>query len=287
MSYVEKVLLYGANGQPWIQGGNGGMPVNSSFVDELGVPYGVKHLANKVRVINNPYLTAVSEGEIAGHYIVDKFGANNALNISTYEDIWDGGGTYPYPADGAAPITHLYSTVVGDTQPIEVQGLDITGALVVQTVTLTGTTVVPLTTALWRIFRKKNEGTTDNAGIIHSSDVAKAVSYSQIQVGNNQTLMALYTVPLGHVAYLHQLDESLIGTTRAYTVSGRMTQRKFGMVHQLKRTFGLSSDGTSSLVKIYQAPQAITALTDIRISAISSAANGGMSAGFLLVVEPE
>jgi len=64
-------------------------------------------------------------------------------------DVWDGGATYTYPADGNADITKVVSSDAGDTTDLEVQGLDATGALTVQTVTLTGTTAVVLPTPLW------------------------------------------------------------------------------------------------------------------------------------------
>jgi len=227
---------------------------------------------------------AIAKGDVVGHSNISKFGQNAALNTSTYEDIWDGGGSYPYPADGTAPITHIYSTDNNDTEPIEIQCLDITGALTIQTKTLTGTTVVELDTPAWRVFRMKNEGTSDIVGVVHASDSGKVVSYAQIQNGNNQTLMALYTIPLGKTGYLQQGTNSIIGTNRGYSISGRMLMRPHGGVFQLKRTFGLSTDGTSFMIMPFPVPGKIPALTDIRVEAISSAAGGGLNTTFELVL---
>lgn len=224
---------------------------------------------------------AIAKGLVTGTSYVSKFGQNEALNTSTYEDIWDGGGTYTWPANGTAPITHLYSTGA-DVQPIEVQGLDINGNLVVQTITLTGTTVVLLTTPLWRVFRMKNIGTIDilTGSVIHASDAGKAVSYAQIQNGNNQTLMALYTIPAGKTGYLLMGSASLVGTTRAYSIDGHFYMRPYGGVFQLKHTFGVSSDGTSTFQHEYKIPLPINELTDLRVSAISSAAGGVLNSTF-------
>ncbi len=225
----------------------------------------------KRRPYNNTITSLeIAMGNVEGHSMVNKFGQNNDLNSSTYEDIWDGGGTYTYPADNTAPITHIYSTVA-ETQDINVQGLDVDGVLTVQTITLTGTTVAALDTALWRVFRLKNVGTTDNAGVIHASDSGKVVSYAQIAIGNNQTLMALYTIPAGKTGYLLQGTNNLSGVTRAVAASGRLTMRPFGGVFQLKKTFGVNSEGSSFIRIPAEIPGGIGEKTDIRVSAIGSA----------------
>jgi len=237
-------------------------------------------------LVATPFEVNVSKGLISGHSFVSKFGQNESIGTGAFEDIWDGGGTYTYPADSTAPITHIYSTAAGDTQQYEVQGLDINGDLVVQNVTATGTTVSILTTALWRVFRIKNIGTTDNAGVIHASDAGKAVSYAQIGIGNNQTLMALYTIPNGKTGYLCCGGASMVGLTRAYSIDGHFYMRSFGGVFQLKNTFGLSSDGSSSFEHTYKYPLPIAGKTDIRVRAVSSAANGVLNATFdILLVD--
>lgn len=244
-----------------------------------------KFADGKQRVSSMPYPYDIAKGNLPNHFAINKFGQNEDIGTGAFEDIWDGGGSYPYPADNAAPITHIYSTNAGDTQEIEVQGLDITGLLTLQTITLTGTTVSVLTTPLWRVFRLKNEGVTNNAGIIHASDAGKAVSYAQIAIGNNQTLMALWTVPLGMTAYMLTLDASMAGLKKDYVIDGHMYFRTLGKVFQIKRTFGLKASGTSSHNKVFEIPIKIDALTDIKISAISSAAGGVINASFAIIYE--
>jgi len=236
------------------------------------------------RLLSKDFYLEVAMGNVPGHTIMSKFGQNTVLSAS-YEDIWDGGGTYPYPANATASITHIYSTDGGDNQSIEVQGLSSDGTLTVQTKTLTNTTVVALDTPLWRVFRLKNMGTTNNAGVVHASVSDKATSYAQIEIGNNQTLMALYTIPLGKTGYLIQGTNSIIGTNRTYTVDGKMSMRPYGGVFQIKKTFGLSADGTSYMVMPFPLPGKILAKTDIRVSALSSA-TGGLNTTFdILLVD--
>jgi len=243
--------------------------------------YDSAFIDNPLPVIQHENL--IAEGIVTGHSVVQKFGQNAAIGTGAYEDIWDGGGTYPYPANGTAPVTHIYSTAA-DTTDIEVQGLDITGALTVQTKTLNGTTVVALDTALWRVFRMKNVGTVNNAGIVHATVSDKATSYAQIAIGNNQTLMALYTIPLGKTGYLYQGTNNIIGTNRGYSISGRLWMRPYGLVFQLKKTFGLSSDGTGFINIVNKIPAKMPARTDIRVDAISSAAGGGLNTTFEILL---
>lgn len=231
---------------------------------------------------NEDFYLKVAKGLIPGHSIMSKFGQNAALS-GAYEDIWDGGGTYTYPANGNADITKIVSTSGSDTTDVEVQGLSSDGTLTVQTITLTGTTAIVLATPLWRVFRLKNVGAADFLGDISAQNTALSVVYAIIQVGNNQTLMALYTIPLGKTGYLLQGTNSLVGTNRAYTVDGRMSMRPYGGVFQLKKTFGLSSDGTSYMVMQFPLPGKIPARTDIRVSAESSA-TGGMNTTFEILL---
>ena len=229
----------------------------------------------------------VSQGKVPGTSFVSKFGQNEHVGTTAYEDVWDGGGIYDWPADNTAPITHIYSTGA-DIQPIEVQGLDIDGHQVVQTITLTGTTVVPLTTPLWRVFRMKNIGNVDilSNSVIHASTATKTGSYAQIQNGNNQTLMALYTIPAGKTGYLYQGSANLVGLVRDYSIDGHFYMRPFGQVFQLKYTFGLSSDGTSGSQHFYKFPLPIAEKTDLRLSAESSLNGGVVNATFdILLVD--
>lgn len=226
------------------------------------------------------WLLEVAKGNIPGASFISKFGQNEDIGTGAFEDIWDVGGTYTYPADGTAPITHIDSTDAGDTEPIEVQGLDIDGNLVTQTKTLTGTTLVELDTPLWRVFRMKNEGTTDLVGTVQAVNAGDTVIYAQINNGNNQTLMALYTIPAGKTGYLLQGGASIVGLIRAYSIDGHFYMRPFGGVFQLKHTFGAASDGTSTFQHTYPIPLPIAEKTDVRVRAVSSAAGGVLNATF-------
>ena len=120
-------------------------------------------------------------------------------------------------------------------------------------------------------------------GDISAQNTALGAIYAIIQIGNNQTLMALYTIPNGKTGYLLQGTNSLVTTNRAYSIDGRLTMRPYGGVFQLKKTFGLESDGTSYMVQHFPLPAKIGQKTDIRVSAISSA-TGGVNTTFEILL---
>ena len=260
-----------------------GIPVAGE--DSSGNKQNLQLDANKFLMTADFYL-AVSQGLVPGHSIVNKFGQNADLTNTTYEDVWDGGGTYTYPADGNADITKVVSTSTADTIDVEVQGLDVTGALTVQTITLTGTTAVILTTPLWRIFRMKNVGAVDNVGEVSAQNTALGIIYAIMQAGNNQTLMALYTIPLGYTGYMYQSSASMAGLTNTYNIGIRALMRPFGGVFQLKATNGLNSTGNSFTVLPSDLPGAIGEKTDIRYMASTSKAGGVVNSRFsILLIE--
>lgn len=220
----------------------------------------------------------VNQGLIPGHSPIDKFGENPDIDTATTpEDVWEYGGLYTYDADGTAPIVSLVSDAA-DTVPIRVQGLDIDGVLTDQTVTLTGTTRVALTTPLWRVFRMSNEGTADLSGTCYcytgTGNVPGAGEVRAIiDDGNNQTLMALYTVPANKVGFLYRGE---FGASRALTtaeVQGAYYSRRYGKVFKIKKRINISNAGSSIYQDERSFPDVIPALTDIKLTVESVSAN--------------
>lgn len=138
--------------------------------------------------------------------VVNKFGRNSAVAIGVEEEVWDGSVAYTFPA--TALMTSLSQTtdqaaLQGAT--IELMGLDANWELVTQNALLDAadtTTVVTLTTPLIRCFRVKVLAATACSSSIRVHNAGETVDYAIILAGNNQTLMAIYTVPAGKTAYM-------------------------------------------------------------------------------------
>ena len=85
-----------------------------------------------------------------------------------------------------------------------------------------------------------------------------ANKYAVIAIGENQTLMALWTVPAGYTAYIHQLNVSQGATTaNKYTTirlkvrnEGAEDQRPF--LHTEKMLLYIKRQSTRSLQSLFQ-----------------------------------
>jgi hypothetical protein len=235
----------------------------------------------------NPFNLSVNMGRIPGYSVIDKFGENPEVDTNTApEDIWEGGGLYNYDADGTAPIERVVSNNVADTGiVIPVEGLDIDGNYVSQDVTLTGTTPVLLGTPLWRCFRMGHDSSTAVTGVVYAyvgtvapTAVPPATADPQtraiINNGNNQTLMALYTIPKGKVGFLFRGE---LGVSRQQTAGeARLAyfSRRLGKVFTVKKRVNLSNTGTSIYQDKRSFPDTIPSFTDIRLSVETVSQNG-------------
>ena len=109
--------------------------------------------------------------------------------------------------------------------------------------------------------------------------------YAQINIGNNQTLMALYTVPFDKTAYMVNWYATLNKATAATAVDLQLVMRPFGEVLQVKNHQSLVNVGTSRFNHVFGTALPIAPKTDIKIECIETSANGvDISAGFDLIL---
>jgi len=168
-----------------------------------------------------------------------KFGFNPAVGTDE-ETIWSQGGLYSYLE--SASILKISSSNTNDTsagtgaRTVQLRGLDANYDEVTETVTLNGQTAVNTTNQFIRINRMQvltvgSRGV--NAGVIYAGTGTvtagvPANKYATISIGDNQTLMALWTVPRNHTAYIYILQLSTGSSTLNKFVTGRMAIREFG-----------------------------------------------------------
>jgi len=165
----------------------------------------------RLKVQNENQFIEIPRGRINGYSVVNKFGANSNVDAGATEEIWDGNRVYVFPT--TASITHIRTeadTAAMDGMVVEIQGLDTNYDLVVQNATIdAGTstaTEVELGTPLRRVYRMKvlSSVVTTNAIWVGATGMSAATANGIIQAGNNQTLMAIYTVPAGKTGYMTQ-----------------------------------------------------------------------------------
>ncbi len=241
------------------------------------------------------YDIEAAAGRITGTSTLNKFGQNPNIAQNTTETICDTGDDYPFPA--SADITHI-SQAADETAmrgaEINIQGLDASWNLVVQTKNLDASdssTLVALDTPLIRVFRLKVQAAVTATEIVQVTDSGETTVYAQIQPGNNQTLMAVYTVPNGKTLYLNDyyatLNPAASKDPTALTISLWVRDNENDYAPQLKHRVGLDISGTSALPHIFKPPMKVSAKCDIYITAYAEGKAADVSAGFDGVLEDD
>lgn len=234
-----------------------------------------------------PWIKDALEGD-KGAIRLDKFGFNPSITTaSDPEDVWEQGGLYTYTADAGA-AHYISSSDAGDTQDVSVQGLTVDSNgnwnLEETIVTLSGQTKTQIITdsgdPYVRVFRMENDADSGNdfSGVVYVyeddtvtdgvPDTATKIRAS-IDNGNNQTLMALYTVPTGYVGYLFRGEVGIefTGTVGTGTIYGTFCykSRRAGKVFKVKKKISTVATGQSNYIDYRSFPDVIPAKTDIRI----------------------
>jgi hypothetical protein len=253
-----------------------------------------------VRIVSNggvvvkPLALAIAEGTFTGYGSVNKFGSVPTASDGVKTVVWDLGNTSPvYPFPDTAKITHIKEVVdvVADRNLlVNVQGLDASFDLVVQSVSLNAansTTLSPLTTPLKRVFRMKVDDDVVAGASIQTMNASGTIPYSLMQPGNNQTLMAIYTVPRGKTAYIisYYCDYVRDAVKDPDSIEFQLwvADRKNNYEFQLKHQKGIPklSGGFQHSFDPYQK---VTEQSDIMITGSPDNADAHLHAGFDIIL---
>lgn len=256
-------------------------------------------LAGALKVANVAEGLVIAKGDVPGTTFIHKFGKAPDFDTGDgFVTIWDGANDgltnqMEYIFSETAIIDSISSSINTDTQDIEIQGLDANYDLVVQTITLTGQTRKALDTNLIRVFRLKNVGSVDLAGTVYCyenttltvpgvpADTTKIRAI--ITIGNNQTLMSIYTIPTDKTGYMRDWYAA-ISSRLAVDSEIKLKARPFGQVFQVKHTSSLHSTGTSAYKHDFVEPEIFVEKTDIIIECDTSQNAVSISAGFDIVL---
>jgi len=245
---------------------------------------------------------SIAQGNVTGASFIHKFGAAEDFDTGDgFVTVWDGaedGEAYEamqMSYSATANIDYLVAEDSGDNQEVEVQGLDSNFELVVQTKTLTGQTPVALDTPLIRVFRVKNNnstnfashvfvyvsaGTTVTAGVPQDGAKVRAV----VHADNNQTEMAVFTIPAGKTGYMRSWYGSTAGAKKDSSHTIKLLARPFGGVFQLKHKANIDVNGTSYIQHEYIEPEVFTEKTDIEMQMDTDTDQAGVAGGFDIVL---
>ena len=252
----------------------------------------------------------VAKGNVAGHSIVNKFGANPDVATGP-EDVWTHSGLYAASGGYLTVATTVKAVAVGGSEDtlttgigawtVRIYGLDETWAEANEAVNMAGTTgSAPTTTTFIRVFRVVVEtagthGTNyreidivDNAtGLIVLADVFTSATFA----GDGQTQMAVYTVPLAKTAYFLKGYVAVAGTDKTAEIAQfQWKARPNSIANGAWATKGEMSCitlGNNWWQYEYGAPAGqIPEKTDIRIECVATSKALSVVAGFdLLLVD--
>ena len=218
-------------------------------------------IINKPRTLGDPYLE-IALGNVSNYTGVNKFGRANDCDSGLVSDIWDGSdgltSTHVWVPPTQARVHAIVSSDAEDAtggdgiNMLIVQGLTSWDATeeTTEVVAMAGQTPVN-TTNSWVIIHRMRGMTYGvfgtNAGIIKATAAVDATVTAAIQIGNGQTLMAIYGVAAGHRFAISHLHMDMIGNavksgtgrlmveTRLDTgVSGERIQREWNLTPQAR-----------------------------------------------------
>jgi len=207
---------------------------------------------------------------------VHKFGSNNNISnqvaLNAQETIWDGSNEYVFPDDNGEDM-EVVSSSGSDNQNIVIQGLDENFQLKTLSTTLTGSNPVAIGT--WsRVFRAYNNDSTNFAGNITINEVGQSIDYVKILIGNNQTLMCIYTIPADKIGYLTKYSLSAQKpSSSSINFTAQIRTREFGKVFRVQEivSFGTDHDTQRTL----DFPTKLPPKTDIIFNIVDSDGNNG------------
>lgn len=240
---------------------------------------------------NADFMLRASMGRIPGISSVNKFGANENSADGVWEEIWDGSVVYTFPVTALmVKLSQTADQAAMRGKTIEVQGLDANWALTIQNVVLDATlttTPVVLTTPLIRVFRMKVLANVVSNSPIRLHDAAESTDYAIIGSGNNQTLMAIYTVPVGKTAYMTSYYGDYVRTAVKDPDSVEIylwaADRAAGYEFQVKHAKGIPKQAPGFLHE-FKPYAKFTEKTDIKLMGKADGAVGDIHGGFDLIL---
>ena len=247
-----------------------------------------RHRPTRADFFREHHEIGVAAGYYPGVFDVHKFGHNGAVG-STLETLWNESTLYVYRS--TPTIMQVSSADADDTsagagaQTVLIEGTD--GAFIdqMEIVSMNGQTQVPTVGLYLRVFRMKvltAGASLWNEGIIYcgtgSPTAGKpAVVHGLIEQFENQSLMALFTIPAGFVGYVTQ---TLLTSAISKAVNGGLYAREPGGVFQVKEHLSVVA---GEAVVTHTVADKYPGKTDLEMRAKAGAGGGDVSGQFELI----
>ncbi len=234
------------------------------------------------RVVFEGMCFQAAMGSIDGLQVHHIVGYNPSLTLATIEEtIWDTGGVYQW-IDIPSQLSIVSDNVNDDwggsgAQSVRLYGLNSDWDMITEDVQLNGTTPVSTAQTYQRIHQMtipaiEGGGAKDAIGTIAAK--IGATVHAQIINGNNQTLMALFTVPRNYTGFIIY-GNACVGKSKEVFVKFRT--RDYEGVFTLDCPVFIFE---STFDKRFEVPHRINEKSDIVMSAYATADDTEVSGGF-------
>jgi hypothetical protein len=212
---------------------------------------------------SEPFELQVARGQIPGHKHIFKFGVNPIVQ-NVEETVWEGGGLYVYPSSALIMTIASASGATDNGVLITISGVDADYNEQSETVTLAGSGTATTTKSFLRVNRGFVAGSQAPIGVVTVTNGGTTYAYIN---GDNQTLMALWTVPAGYDGFITQLDVTVLTEQNNKFGNIRLVTKEHGGVFRTQETFSVEQ---GPITLPYNVPVKIPEKTDIEYRAIAS-----------------
>lgn len=251
------------------------------------IPVSINETINATVTNNEDYFLSIAQGKVEGTGFIHKFGHNPDIDVSTSpEDLWTVGGVYVFPNDDGSTQIEILSSNAADTEPIFIQGLDENFAEQEVEITLSGTTVVAIPGNWTRVFRAWNNGSNNLLGDVDIRDVSNSPIYAQIRSEEQQTSMAIYTIPECKIGYLEKYSATVNsnGGQNSMNIDLFLQIREFNKVFREREHRGMRNTGSSTFELDYTVPIVLPPRTDIKLQATTTTNNADIAGCFDIIL---
>jgi len=209
---------------------------------------------------------------------IHKFGSNgdvpNQVSIESPITVWDFQTNYSFPSDDGQSMSIKSNSSLDIGQEITIVGLDENFLNKTESIFLNGTNDVNLSGSWSRVFRMYNSGSSELNGDVEVHSDFEQNIHAYMLSENNQTLMALYTIPAEYTGYLMKFHCSAQNTSSAainYTI--HLKTREFGKVFRTRKIISCSTNQSDEETLLF--PLELPAKTDIIFQIVGADGNGG------------
>jgi hypothetical protein len=212
---------------------------------------------------SEPFELQTSRSQISYHNTLFKYGYNSDI-INVNETVWDAGGIYAYPGSAVAMTVTSAGGATDSGVKVLVCGLDTNYEELEEEVTLNASGTATTSGLFIRVFRAYVSGSTSPTGNITIAN--GGTTYAQITNGENQTLMAVYTVPAGKTLYINEgIATHGTATSGGVFMTVRFMVRPYGGVMRTQVKLDVVE---SQIYYPFAYPIKVTEKSDVEVRAI-------------------